>query len=367
MYGSAQAGHGRERLHVELCSTAGLTEEEKATLAPGLLRRSISPALLDVMGSVPNRSRIIKVRSANGALQAASSVLLTESMFMKHCFGEGNHVGTNNAFYFAEQADRPAALSAMFEKLLETRRFGVYVGLLDGDLECDFRAALAHIPHLVSRKVLESGSIATRGAPSADFLFARHKHLGRQHQRFRSKGGEVHVHEGPVSERLAEAFGACCRDSYRRHAHPGRAINVEGYSENVRRFLVSFEEAVHFYATLDGKVVGVQTFLRHPTHLELAEGGFASGEQTYHAYENIIVESVRYAVRHTLDRVSYGLVSNPAKDRLLDRSTRAPIYLVMFFRSRLLARLMAPYRYLAHRRFPLPYWRPRDRSRQLAL
>ena len=81
---------------------------------------------------------------------------------------------------------------------------------------------------------------------------------------------------------------------------------MEAYAGQVRNFLVSFPEAVHLYATLGSRVVGVQSFIRHARHLELTEGGFFSAEKTYHAYENIMVASVRYARQHGFERVSYG-------------------------------------------------------------
>jgi hypothetical protein len=97
---------------------------------------------------------------------------------------------------------------------------------------------------------------------------------------------------------------ACCLDSYSKNVHPGMPINVEAYSRHVLDFITTNLETVHIYAVLDNRVVGVQTFIRHPKHIELTEGGFLS--HTYHAYENIILESVRYAVRNGLERVITG-------------------------------------------------------------
>jgi hypothetical protein len=54
----------------------------------------------------------------------------------------------------------------------------------------------------------------------------------------------------------------------------GYAINVEAYSRHVLDFITTCPETVHIYATLDGRVVGVQTFIRHLKHIELTEGVF---------------------------------------------------------------------------------------------
>jgi len=170
-----------------------------------------------------------------------------------------------------------------------------------------------------------------------------------------------------LGEGLADRFAACCKDSYGRHGHPGQTIDVGRYGDYVRDFLTTFPGALHVYATVGDQVVGAQTFIRHDRRLELTEGGFSATSKTYHAYENIIVASARYAVENGLEKVSYGLVSNPAKDRLMDPATRTPVFLVMFLRSRLAAVLCRRYRHKAHERFPMPYWRDRSRFDDLPL
>ena len=342
---------------VEIGPPTPLTAQEKAVFAPCLKQRGLTLGMLDIMTNIPHRTCIVKARSATGELLGLTSVLSTPSIFMKHCFGEGNHIGTNNTFFFADRVRRAEIFGAIFNKLTAHRRFGYYVGSIDDDFAEDFRCALKTVPHVRANKVMESGSITTADAGGVDRLFENHGHLSRQVSRFANKGGTVHVHEGAVGAELTEAFIRCCMESYDRHEHPVKRIDVLGYAEHVRGFLMGFSGMVHMYARLDGRVVGVQSFVRHDRHLELTEGGFLSSVPTYHAYENIIVASVRYAEEHGLQRVSYGLITNRAKDRLMDKDGRKPLLFIMFFRNPLAATLMRLYRYRAHRRFPMPYWR----------
>jgi len=349
-------------LKVTISPPEPLSATEKAILVPGLIRRGLTPAMLDLMLNIPQRTRLVKVFSDSGELCGLTSILLTPRIFMKHVFGEGNHLGTNNTFYFAGNVAKAAVLEAVFRELTRIRRLGIFVGFIDPEYDGEFYRALHEIPHLTARKVLATGSIATGEPDSATKFFKRHEHLTRQINRFRNKGGAVHVLEGKVPSDLAESFVTCCRISYQKHLHPGGSIDIERYAGHVRDFLLTCPETVHIYATIDGEVIGVQTFIRHIRHLELTEGGFADHRQTYHAYENIIVASVKYAVENHLEKVSYGLISNPAKDRLMDTTTRQPIYLIMIFRSWLAAGLLWPYKFWAHRRFPLPYWRKKRAS-----
>jgi hypothetical protein len=352
---------------VDIEAPGALPPEDRAALLPDLNRRGIAPAMLDIMMNIPNRTRIVKVRGKDGTLVGLTNILLTPHQFMKHVFGEGNHIGTNTTFFFAGQDRRAEILTAVFRKLTATRRFGFMVGLMDPDFADDFACALRCVPHFSGWKILEAGSITTDGPDVRERLLHEHSHLPKQVKRFRNKGGSIHIHEGAASGELADQFMVCCRDSYKRHRHPGGSIDIDLYAGLVRDFVTSFDGAVHVYAKFGDQVVGVQTFVRHLRHLELTEGGFAEAAKTYHAYENIVLESARFAAERGLSRVSYGLISNPAKDRLMDTKTRLPIVAVALFRSWLMAALAWPYRFRMHRRFPLPYWRDRSRFPQLTV
>lgn len=341
-------------IEIEIGPPAALTAQERAAIEPCLRRRGLTTGLLDIMTNIPHRTCLVKARSETGQLLGLTSILSTPFIYMKHCFGEGNHIGTNNTFFFADRDRQAEVLSAIFKKLTSYRRFGYYVGMIDDDFQEDFRRALKKVPHVVARKVMESGHI--RADRDAERLLREHGRLSRQVNRFANRGGSVHIHEGPVSGELNEAFIRCCMQSYDRHEHPVKRIDVQGYAEHVRTFLMKFPGMVHMYARLEGRVVGVQSFVRHERHLELSEGGFLSSVPTYHAYENIIVASARYAADHGLERVSYGLITNRAKDRLMDGQGRTPVFFIMFFRSHLVASVMRLYRYRAHKRFPMPYW-----------
>ena len=77
-----------------------LSAEEKSLLAPCLHARGLSLDLLDLLTNVPEKTRLLKVYSDSGQLVGLSNVLVATSVFMKHCFGPGNHLGTNTKFFF---------------------------------------------------------------------------------------------------------------------------------------------------------------------------------------------------------------------------------------------------------------------------
>ncbi|MBN1294778.1 MAG: hypothetical protein JXB48_23280 [Candidatus Latescibacteria bacterium] len=321
--------------------------------------------LLDIITNIPNRTRIVKAYSDAGELLGLTGVLLTPQMFMKHCYGHGNHIGTNNTFFFSKNANKSEVLLAIFRHLTEIRPVGHYIGFIEDDIADDFRNALERVPHVVAEKVMETGFISTADPQVESRLLKEHEHLSRQINRFRNKGGTVHIQNGFVDNELADDFVACCLDSYRKNQHPGSDIDVDLYGEHVRKFINTFPSAVYIYAKLNDKVVGVQIFIKHENYLELTEGGFLS--DTYHAYENIIIASVRYAAELGLDRVSYGLILNQTKDRLMDQNSRKPVFMVMFFRNEVDPASLNMYKYGAHQRFPMLRWKDRNEFSKLAL
>ncbi len=355
--------NSKKGLHVEVCDPTPLTAEEKAVFAPCLERQGLSPDFLDIITNIPNRSRVVKVWSNNKELLGLTTVLLTPAVFMKHCFGHGNHIGTNNTFFFAGNADKSSVLNAMFTKLLELRPMGgLFIGFLDGDLAVEFKRALEGVNHQVASEVMEAGSISTRNSTAPKTLLENHGNLSRQINRFHNKGGEILFHEGVVSKELAEDFVKCCKSSYQKYPHPGAPINVDLYGEHVWNFMQRYPSALYIYAKLNGQIVGVQIFIKHRNFLELTEGGFLT--DTYHAYENIIFASVQYAAEHNFERVSYGLILNQAKNRLLDKDTRKPVYMVT------MGSQTSPIGQLdrrAHEQFPQLYWRDRSSFPNLPL
>ena len=115
-------------IDVEIGPPIPLTAQDKAAIEPCLKQRGLTAGMLDIMTNIPHRTCIVKARSATGELLGLTSVLSTPSIFMKHCFGEGNHIGTNNTIFFADTDRRAEIFAAIFKKLTTYRRFGYYVG-----------------------------------------------------------------------------------------------------------------------------------------------------------------------------------------------------------------------------------------------
>ncbi len=338
-----------------------LSEEEKKLLAPCLIERGLSLDLLELLVNVPERTRLIKVYSDSGRLLGLTNVLVTPSLFMKHAFGPGNHLGTNTTFFFTQKDQRAEILKALFKKLLESFPFGYYVGFIDPEVISDFSQFLKKVPHVVAQKVLEAGSISVSGKGASKDFLARHKHLRRHVKIFEKAGGKIEIHTGDLSPQLAHEIVTCCLHSYRKNIHPGVPIDISSYGEEIYDFLVHYKRSVVIATRCKERLTGVQIFLRHTHHLELTEGGFLP--ENFKASENIVLASVRFCEENQLERVSYGLVLNETKDRLMDQENRQPLYLVMFFAQEPEASQKEAYELHAHERFSRLFWKNSSPSR----
>jgi hypothetical protein len=172
-----------------------------------------------------------------------------------------------------------------------------------------------------------------------DALLARHRNLRRKIAKYRNKAGIVELVEGPLGPDDAARVLHCLEQSAA--TAPVRAPFQENYANMVRWASTSGAPGVvHFLARLDGAIVGYHSYLRSGTRLQCLSGGFDRVRQsTYHAYENVLLETMRYAEAAGLAAVAFGPVSNPSKAALMPQS--APFVLRFYSRHQVVRRAMS--------------------------
>jgi hypothetical protein len=144
-------------------------------------------------------------------------------------------------------------------------------------------------------------------------LLDAHKHLRRKQTRFRNKGGTLDIVTGALDPGDRDAVLHCLRQS------AGFALVRTPFQENYANMVRWAAESgsagvVHVIARLEQRLVGYHAFLHAGQSLQCLSGGFDRTRQTtYHAYENILLEAMRYAEAHCLTRVSFGPIGNPSK------------------------------------------------------
>ena len=172
-----------------------------------------------------------------------------------------------------------------------------------------------------------------------DALLARHGNLRRKIAKYRNKGGTIDFVQGPLEPEDFARVLHCIAQSI--DTAPVRAPFQENYVNMVRWASTSGAQAIiHLLARLEGTVVGYHSYLKSGTRLQCLSGGFDRTRQSnYHAYENILLETMRYAEAHALRQVAFGPVTNPSKAALMPRSV--PFVLRFYSRYRALRRGMS--------------------------
>jgi hypothetical protein len=151
------------------------------------------------------------------------------------------------------------------------------------------------------------------GRRDIDRLFATRTHLKRKMAKFRNKGGTIDVVEGPLTpdDRAGVLHCIGCAQAARVITAPyqGNYTNMVDWATTA-----TVPGLVHLIARLDGVLVGYHAFVESGRQLLCLSGAFdRTRHSTYHAYENLLVEAMRYAEARGLARVCFGPVTNTSK------------------------------------------------------
>ncbi len=314
-----------------------LNDREKSVLLPDLQRRGIAPGMLEIIPPAGRFFQLLRAVGPRGDLLGVTSLMsFRPFVSIKQMLGEGNHVGWDTTMYYAEGVDRPTVAAALLGAMA---RRSFYYAMFFGRIDDDVRAALPMVRHRLLETDYRLGEIDCQQYGRLDDFLALHKRLRRNLRDHDKAGGTIRVHEGPVDAALARRFSDLVLSTYRHHGGAG-FWQFKEYAHRVcGSFFVNCRDAVHIYTENDGRLTGLQSFVRHRDRLELSEGGFDRSRDTHHAYEAIMAESIGFAIREGLAYVGYGGIWNATKDRYTEADGRQKIYLLQLYSNQLKYRL----------------------------
>jgi hypothetical protein len=92
------------------------------------------------------------------------------------------------------------------------------------------------------------------------------------------------------------------------------------------------DRLVHFVARFDDEFSGYHSFVISGKSLCCLSGAFDRTRHTnYHAYENVIVESIRFSLENGIRRIFYGPVTNETKAKMMPGFSRTEMHLYLRF------------------------------------
>jgi hypothetical protein len=219
---------------------------------------------------------------------------------------------------FAADGEDPAAMAAAMLGFL--RRRAQFVLVVDRAGDDSLHRGMAPYPYPPDGAVRLAGM-----AHAADYL-ARHRNIRRKVQEFRSRGGAVQAIWGSLEPAVVGEVRACLDATARRALMqaPFQDLFADLAAATCRG---ASPRTLHLIARAEGDLLGYHSFLRSGRALHMMHGAFARDRATtHHAYEVIMVESVRCAIEAGLDEVRFGAVMNETKRRMVNAAEPAALY-----------------------------------------
>jgi len=167
-----------------------------------------------------------------------------------------------------------------------------------------------------SSPLCDCGCLKIDAYTPVDLVLAKHKNLRKKKRKFENKGGKISTTHGAFEHEILNKAIYYLSNLKLQIQTPYQDNYV-----NMARQTSSCEHdnIVHFIASLEGEMVGYHSFVRCQNSMHCLSGAFDRARKSnYHAYENMILESMRYAHQNNIHTIHYGPILNPTKASLMD-------------------------------------------------
>ncbi|MDF9797319.1 hypothetical protein OKW21_002582 [Catalinimonas alkaloidigena] len=166
-----------------------------------------------------------------------------------------------------------------------------------------------------SSPLCDCGLVEIDSYTPVELMLAKHKNLRKKKRKFENKGGVISTVRGALDKdtlHKAMQFLATLKLQVQT-PYQDNYVNMAYKSGSLED-----SNLVHLIATLDGAMVGYHSFVQCQNNLHCLSGAFdRTRKSNYHAYENMILESMHYAQQNKIDTIYYGPVLNPTKASLM--------------------------------------------------
>jgi len=319
---------------------------------PGLRSDATQPLVLRVYRDslLAGASLVLRCRRYGGTLFATP--LLRRSV---DGFGWSGFIWIRTGFCaetianpgFAASGEDGTLMAAAMLGFLETRAPFVLV--------IDRRNQAAVHPGLRPYPYPSDGRVEVSGMADVNDYLAQHRNIKRKRQEFRGRGGTIHVLRGSLDPSTLAQVRACLEST-------ARVGLIQAPFQDLFADLAvatcrcASPAIVHVLARAKDQFLGYHSFVQSGRALHMMHGAFARERATtHHAYENILIESVRCALDLGLQQIRLGPVMNETKRRMVNACEESALYFHSRHRAlRLLFSMLHPFTRLnraAFRRF----------------
>jgi hypothetical protein len=172
----------------------------------------------------------------------------------------------------------------------------------------------------VAAPFCDEGFINLSSQSGLNELFNQQKNLKKKVHKFMNKGGAIQIVRGELSPALREQVIQCLMTVKPLLVSPFQ----DNYANMVMKACMSqSDHVVHFLARLHNDIVGYHSFALSGDIMFCLSGAFnRTLSTTYHAYENIVIETIKFGLAVGLKSIHYGPILNPTKAKMMNAYSR---------------------------------------------
>ena len=164
------------------------------------------------------------------------------------------------------------------------------------------------------------GIVEVTQQSNLETYLAQFRNVRKKMHKFVNKGGRVEVVRGALSSGIQDEI-------INIYVHLKPLITTpfqDNYTNMVQRASqTDTDKIIHFLTYLDNQLAGYHSFAYMGKNLYCLSGAFdRSMHSTYHAYENMIIETFKFSLVNQIERIHYGPVLNPTKARMMNQFER---------------------------------------------
>jgi hypothetical protein len=190
----------------------------------------------------------------------------------------------------------------------------------------DVQANSSHHKNALVFPYVDEGMVDVSGMNSVQDYIQEHRNLKKKIRSFRNKGGNLETVRGSVKEKERQTLINCCNATMRKSfvSTPFQDAFPDVIDETLRCDSSAF---IHMISRMNGEITGYHSFIMAGSSLRMMHGAFNRDMgSTYHAYENLILASLEFAIDQKLNRVYFGPIMNETKRRMMQISEPCATY-----------------------------------------
>lgn len=182
-------------------------------------------------------------------------------------------------------------------------------------------------PGSITMPYVDEGIIDTGKYNTLHDYLEHHHNLRKKLKEFQKVGGRIEVAEGRLDKSVVENVKASVVST------SAKSVFQLPYQESYPAMCagsatINNKQIIHFLCRSENTFYGYHSFIMFKNQIRCLNGAFNRNlTTTHHAYENMIIRVVGFAIEHGIQTVYFGPVLNETKRRMMNRFIPTQLYI----------------------------------------